>query len=236
MKGFVLAIALVFALPLAVFAHSTCIGCQPNTNNDGTLIGTIPGLPAPAVACCSFICPGCLPYGNSGGTLTGTDAGLTLTGSILTDRNGFLGNQGTVTIQTGALLSGSLQSGGTFSDVGSSFIITVYPHVVREKELWNGGVLYTGSFISTIKWSPVPGDPGYYELQGVLYGNWPPGSFNAGSGYVTETYYGSFNSNGVFTSTSGGGLAMINPEPGTLGLFVTGLIGMGGAIRRKMKL
>jgi adhesin HecA-like repeat protein len=233
MKGFILAIALVLALPLAAFAHSTCLGCQANGNNGGTLIGTI-GL-SPAVVCCSSsYCPRCLPYGNGGGTLTGTDAGLTLTGSILNNRNGFLGDQGTVTIQTGALLSGSLQSGGTFSDVGSSFIITLNPHILPI--LWNGGVLFSGTFISTITWSPVAGQPGYYELEGALYGTWPPGSYFAGWGYVTETYYGSFNSNGVFTSTSGGGLAMISPEPGTVGLFATGLIGIGGAIRRKMRL
>ncbi len=170
----------------------------------------------------------------SGGTLTGTDAGLTLTGSILTQVRGIAGaDLGTVAITAGALLSGSLQSGGTFSDVGSSFIVTVNPNVLGGM-LRGGGTFFRGIFVSSITWSPVPADPGLYLLQGMAFGYFPNGS--TGQAFIGLDASGSFNSNGVFTSRSVGGQAIINPEPGTLGLFVTGLIGMGGAIRRKMRL
>src|ERR1700693_5453105 len=64
--------------------------------------------------------------GNNGGTLTGTDAGLTVPDSILTSVNNLYGsglitgnNLGTVAFQTGALNSGSLQTGGTFAAGGA---------------------------------------------------------------------------------------------------------------------
>ena len=119
-------------------------------------------------------------------------------------------------------MSGSLLTGGTFSDVGSSYYLA-----------YMNGTSFDGTFITPITWSPVPGEPGYYQFSGAFTGTWPD---SRGFGIVNETYYGSFNSNGVFTSTSGGGLAMINPEPGTLGLFATGLAAMAGALRGKLRM
>jgi hypothetical protein len=212
MKRFALGIALVLAMPLAAFAHSICTACPPYGNSDNA------------------------PAGNyfSGGTLTGTDAGLTLTGSNLTVVHGITGaDLGTVSIAVGPLLTGSLQGGGTFSDAGSSFSVAVNPNVLGGK-LRGGGILFSGTFVSPITWTPVPGDPGIYFLQGVAFGYWSNGS--AGQAFIGLDATGSVNSNGVFTSTFVGGQAFINPEPGTLGLFVTGLLGMGVAIRRKIKL
>lgn len=193
MKRFAVVILFVLTLPLAAFAHINCPGGS------------------------------CRPYGNTGGALVGTDSGLSLN-SVLTNFHGIMGaDLGTVTITTGPLLSGSLQTGGTFSNVGSSYTLA-----------FNGrGTLFTGTFNSPITWSPVSGDPGSYVLQGTFNGYW---ANYGGWGTVTETYHGSFNSNGVFKSTAGGGLAMINPEPGTLGLVATGLAAMAGTIRRKLRL
>lgn len=211
MKGFVLGIALVLTMPLAAFGHSICPACQPYSNSDGRPIGT------------DF----------SGGTLTGSDAGLTLTGSTLTQVQGISGaDLGTVTLQTGGLWSGSLQGGGSFSGTGSSFVVTVNPNVLGG-QMRGGGILFSGTFVSPIIFSAFYGYPGYYLLQGTANGRWWNGT--SGQAFVALDYYGSFNSNGVFTMTFLGGQAIINPEPGTLGLFVTGLIGMGGAIRRKMR-
>ena len=65
-------------------------------------------------------------FTNSGGTLTGSSAGLSLTGSTLIAVNGLNGlglvtgnNLGSVSFTTGALLSGDLQSGGTFAAGGA---------------------------------------------------------------------------------------------------------------------
>jgi hypothetical protein len=226
MKGFALAILVILALPLAAFAHSTCQGCQPNVNSDGTLI-TPAGLSLAGV-----------PYigslNNSGGTLTGSNAGLTLTGSYLTEIRGITGaDLGTVTLATGAFY-GSLQTGNAwFWGTGSSLIITLNPGVLGGK-LSGGGILFNGGFgDGAITWTPVIGDPGYYILNGTAGGTLPNGT--SGQAFVYEEFQGSFNSNGVFNGTLVGGQIVVNPEPGTIGLFVTGLIGMGGAIRRKMK-
>jgi hypothetical protein len=231
MKGFVLTIALVLTLPVAAFAHSTCLHCPIYVNSDGALvaIAPIPGLsPAAGVPYVGWL-------DNNGGTLTGTDAGLTLTGSALTEIRGISGAAlGTVTITAGALWTGSLQNGGEFSATGSSLVITLNPGVLGGK-LSGGGILYSGSFLyGGISWTPDPYNPGVYFLQGTAYGTLPNGT--QGQAFVFESFYGSFSSNGVFTGTLGGGQIDVVPEPATLGLFATGLLGIGGAIRRKMRL
>ena len=47
---------------------------------------------------------------------------------------------------------------------------------------------------------------------------------------------GTFNSSGVFTATLGTGQAWINPEPGTYALFITGLAGIAGIVRKNLKI
>lgn len=229
MKGLALGVLLVLALPISAFANSArfCVDCQPYSNSDATLIGAVADLsPSPYIGYLT----------NGGGTLTGSDAGLTLTGSNLTEIRGISGDLGTVTITTGALFYGSLQSGGLFSTVGSSLTITLNPNVLGGK-LSGGAILFSGTFGPTLNggtaiyWSIV--QPGLYELYGVASGILPNGTY--GQAFVHEFYYGSFNSNGVFTGTMGGGQIVVNPEPGTVGLFVTGLVGIAGAIRRKLR-
>jgi hypothetical protein len=220
MKGLALAVVLVVALPFAAFAHSTCQTCAPYLTGDDLLFRdlSLPGLPYIGV------------LNNYGGTLAGTgDAGLTLN-SYLTEVRGITGaDLGTVTLTTGSLVFGSLQAGGYFYP-GGSLIITVNPNVLKGP-LAAGGILFTGSFSSLVKWTAVPSD-GLYFLQGVAYGTLPNGTF--GQAFVYEDFYGSISSNGIFTGTMGGGEIIVNPEPGTIGLFVTGLIGIGRAARRKM--
>jgi hypothetical protein len=225
MKGFILAIAFVIALPLAAFAHSSCLHCPLYMNSDGTLVASAPGLSRAGI-----------PYigslGNIGGTLTGNNAGLTLTGSYLTEVRGISGaDLGTVTLTTGTFY-GNLQTGGGWFS-GGSLVVTLNPGVLGGK-LSGGGILYNGGFGAvSLSWTPVIGDPGFYILSGVAGGTLPNGT--SGQAFVFEEFSGSFNSSGMFTGTVVGGSIEVNPEPGTLGLFVTGLIGMGGAIRRKMR-
>src|SRR5205807_2634110 len=96
---------------------------------------------------------------------------------------------GSVSFSTGALTSGDLVTGGTFSSVGSSFQI-----------LGNGtnglpSVIFTGTFVGNVSWSPLPncGVDGscYYTLSGAVSGTWYNGTtvngatvqltFNAGA-------------------------------------------------------
>ncbi len=176
---------------------------------------------------------------NSGGTLTGSSAGLTLTGSELIAVNGLnglglvTGDLGSVSFSTGALMAGgSLQMGGTFA-AGGSFVIT--------GNGTNGipnGAIFSGTFSGPATWTLVTLANGThnYTLSGAVNGTWYNGSavFGATTQLTINTGRGFFNGT---TSISSGDTNIVTsvPEPGTLGLLGTGLVGIAGAMHRKSK-
>ena len=177
-------------------------------------------------------------FTNSSGTLSGTNSGLTLAGSRLIAVNG-LGSGlitgtdlGTLSFSTGKLSSGSLQMGGTFA-AGDMFTIT-----------GNGtsgipnGVIFNGSFTGPLTWTLVTLSNGThnYTLTGSLVGTWQNGTtVNGATVQLTiNTGRGFFNGK---TNISSGDTNIVTtvPEPGTLGLLGTGLIGVAGIVRHKLK-
>ena len=175
-------------------------------------------------------------FGNVGGTLSGTSSGLSLSGSTLTSVNGLngggliTGNLGTVIFSTGALVSGSLDMGGTFAG-GGSFTIT--------GNGTNGipnGVIFSGSFNGPVTWSLVTLADGThnYTLTGVVTGSLQGVTTNGVTVQLTiNTGKGFFN--GSVTLASGDTNIEVVPEPGTLGLVGTGLLGFASMLHRRLK-
>jgi hypothetical protein len=176
---------------------------------------------------------------NSRGSLSGSSSGLSLSSNV-TAVGGMtgLGTLGTLKITTGALTSGTLGGGAQFN--GGTITITAAANGIANGLPAGVGGVFQGTFVGPVTWSVNAGAHGTltYVLSGAVQGIFfSGGSPDGGTTQITMVLTSPFNGSrvrlqGGLTTLSG---ASTVPEPGTLGLMGTGLIGIAFLARRKLK-
>jgi len=171
-------------------------------------------------------------------------SGITSRGSELMSLGGITASKGhalgRVNFSTGALIRGSLWTGGTFSSVGSVFDVIGQGHWMKQLPglaAERGKVaLFTGAFIGTIEWTLVAAHNFFHEYQ--LTGNFQGtlGNGRVVSGVTKQTINTYWNAEGINHQGSirTGTTSLGTPEPGSWELLAIGLLTMVGLFRQRM--
>jgi|SRR5580700_1879718 hypothetical protein len=178
---------------------------------------------------------GTIDFTNEGGTLTGSSAGLSLTGSTLIgvdpwNGSALNGNLGTVAFSTGAFIS-TVGNVSTFAGGGS------YSITGNGNNGFASGTVFTGTFTGNVTLTLIKSGPAgenTYEIQGTLSGLM---NGQKATGITIQDYVFTGVNGWMGSSQLGSGDTFLTPvpEPGTLGLLGTGLVGLAGVLRKKLK-
>ena len=145
----------------------------------------------------------------------------------ITSPNGGAGTIGTTTISSN---QSQLKSFNGISSAGHSFVVTGNGSYGVPK-----GTLFSGSFVGPIDWTltSAPGAKNLvYTLSGTITGTYDGRTI---TGTTTQTIYTVADQlNQGIGHVRTGSTSLSIPEPGTLGLLGTGLVGIAGMFRRKL--
>lgn len=181
---------------------------------------------------------------NQYGSVTILTSGLTSQQSELKSFGGITAPAGQalgrVYFSTGALISGSLWAGGTFSAIGSVFDILGTGARMKAFAGQNakGNIaLFSGTFVGPIQWTLVESSKFFreYQLSGQFQGMLWNGRMISGTTQQTiDTHW----NNGTIDSNMGSirmGITHLTstPEPGSWSLFGLGLLVMTGMFCRR---
>lgn len=182
---------------------------------------------------------------NSRGQITSQGSSLTLNGSAVVGLSGLSsvsttrdeGRLGTISLTTGNLISGSLTAGGTFA-AGGSFTVSM---MGKSDDDAQGGMLFTGTFTGPVTWTatfvpnrgPHHAGAWMYTLKGNVSGTLSNGEKLSGT--IIETTFDVAQGKQFTTMArlDDGEADLSVPEPGTLGLLASGLVGLALLIRKK---
>lgn len=170
---------------------------------------------------------------NKYGSIAISMNGISSTHSQMRSYNGTFaprsGSLGYVSFGTGAFSGSSLASDGTFSAKGSWF------DIVRGSGK-KGVTVFSGAFVGPINWTATT-LPGSHHLTFTLTGDIKGMLYNGHEMTGKTTQYFTTTKfqlgKGVAHITGGTTTLASTPEPGTLGLLGTGLVGIAGIFRRR---
>lgn len=185
---------------------------------------------------------GDVDFQSQSGTLTGNSTLTTLSGTEVVNSLTGLGapmgcatcDLASISFTTGALTSTGMGT-WTFAS-GGSFTITADTNLPG---IASGTTIFSGQFsCGTCTWTLIEQSNGtnVYVLTGKISGTWYNGTTVTGVtiNTVLNSGAGLFDG-GTGKITSGDTTILTTPEPGSLMLMGTGLVGLGGALRRKLK-